>query len=200
MGKALKNELQPLAISCDNNDCETGLHCFRTSKRKANTYEAGKCQYCGADVVDWERIRRKLTNDIEFTINSLQNEWIRHHFWHIPLSKKAQAYALKRAEEKKLEDVIKQRIKKSIGGAKIFRDGTQTSFESDNPIHSAQHATATCCRKCVEYWYNIERGRELTDNEIDYFSKLIYKYIEIKILNSNGESELELGIISKLKE
>ncbi|MDP2301911.1 MAG: DUF4186 family protein [Ignavibacteria bacterium] len=77
---------------------------------------------------------------------------------------------------------MKKRLLDSIGKEKekIFRDGIQTPFESDNPIHAAQHATATCCKKCLNYWYDIPINRKLTDEELEYFTKLVYRYLEIK--------------------
>ncbi|HET7458658.1 MAG TPA: DUF4186 domain-containing protein [Gemmatimonadaceae bacterium] len=43
-------------------------------------------------------------------------------------------------------------------------DGKQTPFRG-HPVFVAQHATATCCRGCLEKWHAIPRGRELTDEE-----------------------------------
>ena len=43
-------------------------------------------------------------------------------------------------------------------------DGKQTPFRG-NPIFVAQHATATCCRKCLEKWHGITRGHILTADE-----------------------------------
>jgi hypothetical protein len=44
------------------------------------------------------------------------------------------------------------------------RDGRQTPFRA-HPVFIAQHATGTCCRKCLEKWHAIPRGRPLTDAE-----------------------------------
>jgi len=72
-----------------------------------------------------------------------------------------------------------KRITKYVGPASkdIFRDGTQTPF-SGNIIYYAQHATATCCRKCAEEWHGIDRNRPLTEDEIKYMVDLIILYIE----------------------
>lgn len=40
-------------------------------------------------------------------------------------------------------------------------DGKQTPFRN-HPVFVAQHATATCCRGCLEKWHHIPRGVELT--------------------------------------
>jgi predicted Fe-S protein YdhL (DUF1289 family) len=43
-------------------------------------------------------------------------------------------------------------------------DGRQTPYRG-HPVFVAQHATATCCRGCLEKWHEIPKGRELTDEE-----------------------------------
>jgi hypothetical protein len=45
-----------------------------------------------------------------------------------------------------------------------------------NPI--AQHATATCCRRCISKWHGIEKGRALNEMEADYVVALIMGWIE----------------------
>jgi hypothetical protein len=43
----------------------------------------------------------------------------------------------------------------------------QTPYKG-HPIFIAQHATATCCRECLEKWHSIERGKELGESEKQY--------------------------------
>lgn len=43
-------------------------------------------------------------------------------------------------------------------------DGRQTPWRG-HPVFVAQHATACCCRGCLEKWHAIDRGRELTSQE-----------------------------------
>ena len=53
---------EPLALSCDKADCANGLHCFGITRSKAlakvrackGNHSPGKCQECGADLVDWD--------------------------------------------------------------------------------------------------------------------------------------------------
>jgi len=47
------------------------------------------------------------------------------------------------------------------------KDGKQTPMRG-HPVFIAQHATATCCRKCIQKWHGIEKGRALNDAEVDY--------------------------------
>jgi exodeoxyribonuclease V alpha subunit len=47
-----------------------------------------------------------------------------------------------------------------------------------HPVFLAQHATATCCRGCLEKWHWIPRGRELTSNEQKYVVDVIMRWIQ----------------------
>ena len=50
-----------------------------------------------------------------------------------------------------------QFIEQRIAPAEIPNDGKQTPMRN-HPIFVAQHATATCCRGCLEKWHGIPRG------------------------------------------
>jgi hypothetical protein len=47
-----------------------------------------------------------------------------------------------------------------------------------HPVFVAQHATATCCRTCLERWHGISKGRELTADEQAYAVDVICRWIE----------------------
>ena len=47
-----------------------------------------------------------------------------------------------------------------------------------HPVFIAQHATATCCRNCLEKWHHIPKNKPLTEEEIHYIVSLIIKWIE----------------------
>ena len=67
-------------------------------------------------------------------------------------------------------------INKRLAQKTIFNDGTQTPMRG-HPVFIAQHATACCCRGCLEKWYHIPKGRLLTKKEIDYVVDIIMKWI-----------------------
>ena len=73
-------------------------------------------------------------------------------------------------------------INKRIAKKEIFNDGKQTPMKG-HPVFIAQHATGTCCRGCLYKWHNIEKNRELSDNEINYIVSLIMEWIKIEIRN-----------------
>jgi hypothetical protein len=47
-----------------------------------------------------------------------------------------------------------------------------------HPVFIAQHATATCCRGCIQKWHGIKKGKELSDQEIQFLIELIMGWIE----------------------
>lgn len=59
-------------------------------------------------------------------------------------------------------------------------DGKQTPMRG-HPVFIAQHATATCCRRCLEKWHGIEKGMVLNPEEIEYVVALIMGWIERQI-------------------
>lgn len=64
-----------------------------------------------------------------------------------------------------IENHAKDFIQKRLAPARPLKDGKQTPFRG-HPVFRAQHATATCCRGCLEKWYGIPKGRGLTAGEI----------------------------------
>jgi predicted Fe-S protein YdhL (DUF1289 family) len=58
------------------------------------------------------------------------------------------------------EDFIARRLAPAV----IPNDGKQTPFRG-HPVFVAQHATACCCRGCLEKWHRIPAGRALTEEE-----------------------------------
>ena len=54
------------------------------------------------------------------------------------------------------EDFIRTRL----APANPANDGRQTPMRG-HPVFKAQHATATCCRGCLEKWWKIPRGIDI---------------------------------------
>jgi len=59
-------------------------------------------------------------------------------------------------------------------------DEKQTPMKG-HPIFIAQHATATCCRGCIQKWHGIKKARALSDQEIQFLVELIMGWIEGQI-------------------
>jgi len=56
-------------------------------------------------------------------------------------------------------------------------DGQQTPMKG-HPVFIAQHATATCCRGCLQKWHGIEKGMALDEADVDFVMALIMGWIE----------------------
>lgn len=74
-------------------------------------------------------------------------------------------------------------IRDRIALAKAANDGKQTPMRG-HPVFIAQHATATCCRGCIEKWHKFSQRRELTKTEQEYLVSIIMEWINRQI-NSN---------------
>lgn len=68
-------------------------------------------------------------------------------------------------------ELLRQRI-----GSLGDNDGRQTPWKG-HPVFVGQHATATCCRKCLWKWHGVPIARQLDESEIDYFADLICEWI-----------------------
>jgi hypothetical protein len=68
-------------------------------------------------------------------------------------------------------------IDKRLAPAYPSNDGKQTPMRN-HPAFVAQHATATCCRGCLEKWHAIPTGRELSPEERRYVVSVIRRWLE----------------------
>ena len=69
------------------------------------------------------------------------------------------------------------RLRERLVPAEPSNDGQQTPTRG-HPIFIAQHATATCCRGCLAKWHHIERGRPLSEPELDYVLTVLRRWLE----------------------
>jgi len=67
-------------------------------------------------------------------------------------------------------------IAKRLAPAVPENDGKQTPFRG-HPVFVAQHATACCCRGCLEKWHKIPRGRTLTPREQAYIITVLERWL-----------------------
>ncbi len=92
------------------------------------------------------------------------------------LGEKEKAY-LEEKGFKTIEDHAYDFIRKRLSPSFILNDGKQTPMRG-HPVFIAQHATATCCRSCLNKWYHIPKGRNLTEEEITFIVSLIMAWIK----------------------
>lgn len=110
---------------------------------------------------------------IEKTMERLSYSTFRSKF---VLSDKDRAYARSKGKTT-IDRHACELLHSRVGAANPVKDGKQTPWRG-HPVFTAQHATATCCRGCIEKWHHIPRGRELTDEEIRRLADLIMAWIE----------------------
>ena len=95
------------------------------------------------------------------------------------LSEKDKAYI----REKGI-DVVRRHaqeiIEKRLAPAFIENDGRQTPMRG-HPVFIAQHSCACCCRGCLEKWYRVPKGTQLTDIQQKKIVDLIMRWIELQM-------------------
>ncbi|MHC4168906.1 MAG: DUF4186 domain-containing protein [Planctomycetota bacterium] len=67
-------------------------------------------------------------------------------------------------------------VGRRLADANPVNDGRQTPMRN-HPGFVAQHATGTCCRKCLEKWHHIPRGRPLAETEVDYVVEVLRRWL-----------------------
>jgi exodeoxyribonuclease V alpha subunit len=56
-------------------------------------------------------------------------------------------------------------------------DGRQTPMRG-HPVFKAQHATATCCRGCLEKWWKVPKGTEISPERQSRIVDFLMLWIE----------------------
>jgi len=82
-----------------------------------------------------------------------------------------QAY-IDRLGLEKIESHALDFIQKRLAPAIPINDGKQTPFKG-HPVFKAQHATATCCRGCLEKWHGVRKGGPISYEQANEIVRLI---------------------------
>lgn len=106
-------------------------------------------------------------------LNELSQSKFRSSFH---LSKKLIKY-IDQVGMKKIEEHTISFINNRLSKYNPDTDGKQTPMKN-HPVFIAQHATACCCRGCIEKWHHIPKEKELNNNEKNFLFCLIIKWIE----------------------
>lgn len=128
-------------------------------------------------------------------LNNIQKEFINKKLKILGNSKFRSSFHLR----KYMRDYIKKKdwskieldcnyfIEKNIAKYPIPNDGKQTPMKN-HPVFIAQHATATCCRKCINKWYKIPINRELSEKEKRFIIALIMEWLKREYYNERRET------------
>jgi hypothetical protein len=73
---------------------------------------------------------------------------------------------------KQAGDLLRKRLFPKV----IANDGRQTPWRN-HPVFVAQHATATCCRGCLEKTHEIARGHALSEEEKSHVLAVIERWL-----------------------
>lgn len=113
------------------------------------------------------------------------NEKIKNIFDRLSKSKFRSSFHLKDKDILYIEDKGIDKIRnhaydfvtKRLADTSNVTDGKQTPMKG-HPVFIAQHATGTCCRRCLEKWHHISKNKNMTDDDIKYVVDIIMSWIE----------------------
>ncbi|KNC90423.1 DUF4186 domain-containing protein [Trabulsiella odontotermitis] len=71
-------------------------------------------------------------------------------------------------------------IASRLAPAQPKNDGKQTPMRG-HPVFIAQHATATCCRGCLQKWHQIPQGIALNEEQQQYVVAVIHHWLVIQM-------------------
>ena len=110
---------------------------------------------------------------IEEALTKLSHSKFRSSFY---LTQKEKAYLIEKGIEvmrSHAADFVRERL----APANPVNDGKQTPMHG-HPVFKAMHATACCCRGCLNKWYKVPKGKELTTAQQEKIVRLIIAWIE----------------------
>ena len=93
----------------------------------------------------------------------------------IHLQEKELAYLRKKGRSEVLKHAA-EFVEQRLAPAFPANDGKQTPWHN-HPVFVAQHATATCCRGCLEKTHGIARGHELSREELGHALAAIERWL-----------------------
>ena len=112
-------------------------------------------------------------DNIDKLLNSLSKSKFRGSFH---LNNKMKEYVKDKGIDKikvDTKEIITKRLK-----YKLPNDGKQTPMKQVHPTFIAQHACGCCCRGCLNRIHHIDENKELNDDEINYITEVIIRWIK----------------------
>lgn len=84
---------------------------------------------------------------------------------------------LKKQGGQTIRQHARQFVDSRLSAAEIANDGQQTPYRG-HPVFIAQHATACCCRSCMQKWHGIEMGKTLSEAECQYIVRVLMHWLK----------------------
>lgn len=122
-----------------------------------------------------------MNNDVQDVLSRLRQSPYRSG---IHLGKYERDYLRKKGMGEVLQHAA-EFVEKRLVPAHPVNDGRQTP-RRNHPAFVAQHATATCCRGCLQKWHQIPTGKLLTAEEQQYIVRVIGGWLAL-----DGEATAE---------
>ena len=97
------------------------------------------------------------------------------------LTEKDKHYILEKGQDL-IRSHAKDFVKTRLAPAAIPNDGKQTPMRG-HPVFVAQHACACCCRGCLNKWYKVPQGIELTETQQERIVNLLMGWINQELEN-----------------
>jgi ATP-dependent helicase/nuclease subunit A len=141
----------------------------------ALTSHPEECRFCGYRRVGLCAGVHTGERDVEAVLARVRRNRFRRSF-------RMGEAELKQLREKGLETMLDHArafVDQRLAPAEPENDGTQTPFRG-HPVFVAQHATATCCRDCLEKWHGIKRGVDLAEAERGYIVRVLARWLEVQ--------------------
>ena len=110
---------------------------------------------------------------IDQALDKLEKSRFRSSFY---LTKKEREYLADKGMEtirRHAQDFVRQKL----APAEPLNDGKQTPMHG-HPVFKAMHATACCCRGCMNKWYLVPKGRALTESEQERVVNLLMAWLD----------------------
>ena len=76
-------------------------------------------------------------------------------------------------------------VRGKLSAAEPKNDGRQTPMRG-HPVFKAMHATATCCRGCMEKWWRVKKGTPLTALQQQKGVDLIMAWLKMQMKGDIG--------------
>lgn len=142
---------------------------------KVTKADEGNAKVAKADEASEGEVSSVMFSDVASLFLRLSQSRFRSSFY---LNQKDRAIIVDKGMAT-IREHARQIIARRLAPAFIPNDGRQTPMRhGTSPVFIAQHATACCCRGCLEKWHHIPKGRALTADEQAYVVEVIMRWIE----------------------
>ena len=110
---------------------------------------------------------------IDEALNKLENSRFRSGFH---LTKKEQEYLAQKGMDV-MRSHARDFVRQKLAPAAPVNDGKQTPMHG-HPVFKAMHGCACCCRGCLNRWYRVPLGVELTENQQERIVNLLMAWLQ----------------------